>query len=63
MLMAGPSHSRGFRDVGCESALPPRTDIGGLTAHDGKVPCADMYLRPNLRLIVSLFERSWLPWG
>jgi hypothetical protein len=22
--MAGPSHSRRFRDVGCESALPPK---------------------------------------
>jgi hypothetical protein len=31
-------HSRRFRDVGCESALPPRTDIVSLTGHVRKVP-------------------------
>jgi hypothetical protein len=32
----GPS--RRFRDVGCESALPPRTDIATKNDHVGKVP-------------------------
>jgi hypothetical protein len=30
-----------FRDVGCESALPPRTDILGSVCHVGKGPGAD----------------------
>jgi hypothetical protein len=31
-------HSRRFRDVNCESALPPRTDIVSLTGNVGKGP-------------------------
>jgi hypothetical protein len=31
-------HSRRFRDVSYESALPTRTDILGRTGHVGKVP-------------------------
>jgi hypothetical protein len=31
-------HSRRFRDVGYESALPPTTDIVSWTAHGRKVP-------------------------
>ena len=31
-------HSRRFRDVDCESALPPRTDIVSKIGHVRKVP-------------------------
>jgi len=35
-------HSRRFRDVSYESALPTRTDIVGRTGRIGKVPTAEV---------------------
>jgi hypothetical protein len=40
--MSQLGHSRRFRDVGCESALPPRTDIAVRPGHVRKVPKADI---------------------
>ena len=45
--MSAAGHSRRFRDVGYESALPPRTDIVGETGHVGKVPRAEVWQCPN----------------
>jgi hypothetical protein len=39
--MSEMGHSRRFRDVGRESALPTRTDIVSETGHVGKVPTRD----------------------
>ena len=44
------SHSRRFHDVGCESALPPRTDIVSETGHVRKVPLSDSRTVCNCQL-------------
>jgi hypothetical protein len=40
--MAALVQSRRFRDVSCESALPPRTDVVSFTDHVGKMPKRDV---------------------
>ena len=42
-------HSRRFRDVDCESALPPRTDIVSSTDDVGKVPLATSRFSLNMK--------------
>jgi hypothetical protein len=59
MLQMG--YSRRFRDVGHESALPPKTDIVSSIGHVGKVPIAEVALLDQL-LTWALDERPEI-WG
>jgi hypothetical protein len=51
--MAALGQSRRFRDVGCESALPPRTDIVSQIDHVGFVPQPDLRPYPWARMQAS----------
>jgi hypothetical protein len=40
--MSVQGHSSRFREIGCESVLPPRADIVGYIGHVAKVPTAEV---------------------
>jgi hypothetical protein len=56
--MSEVGQSRRFRDVGCESALPPRTDIVGWVGHVGKVPTVIRALSTPLPARSRAFRRQ-----
>jgi hypothetical protein len=55
--MTAVGHSRRFRYVRCESALPPRTDVVGWVGHVGKVPQEETHAPQQF---VSLFARLFI---
>jgi len=51
--MPALGHSRRFRGVGCESALPPRTDIVSYADHVGKEPTGEV-----VKVLVDIKEAA-----
>ena len=56
--MSPSGHSRHFRDAGCGSALPLRTDIVSWTDYVGKVPEAEMIIILGLDREQSASKRA-----